>query len=58
MTRVERRVNSFKNKLFGKCNIIESVTDEQSMLRIWQARKKRVKSCHKADIWEVENQLA
>lgn len=39
MTKVERRVNSFKNKLFGKCNIIESVTDEQSMLRIWQARK-------------------
>jgi glycolate dehydrogenase FAD-linked subunit len=36
---VERKLNHCKEKLSGKCNIIESVTDERSMTQIWEARK-------------------
>jgi glycolate oxidase len=36
---VERKFNHCKEKLSGKCNIIESVTDERSMTQIWEARK-------------------
>jgi glycolate oxidase len=36
---VERKLNHCKEKLSGKCNIIESVSDEHSMTRIWEARK-------------------
>lgn len=38
-TNVERNVDLFKSKLSDRCNIIESATDEQSMIRIWRARK-------------------
>ena len=36
---VETKLNHCKEKLSGKCNIIESVTDERSMTKIWEARK-------------------
>ncbi len=36
---VERRFGGCIEKLSGKCNILESVRDEQSMTRIWEARK-------------------
>jgi FAD/FMN-containing dehydrogenase len=38
LAEVERKVNLCRDKLSGKCDIIESVTDEQSMIRIWGAR--------------------
>ncbi|MDQ6643453.1 MAG: hypothetical protein M3Y76_03310, partial [Chloroflexota bacterium] len=36
---VERKLYHCKEKLSGKCTIIESVNDENSMTRIWEARK-------------------
>jgi glycolate oxidase len=36
---VEGQLNHCKEKLSGKCNILESVTDERSMTHIWEARK-------------------
>ncbi len=36
---VEGKLNHCKEKLSGECTIIESVSDEQSMTRIWEARK-------------------
>lgn len=36
---IETKLNHCKEKLSGKCNIIESVTDEGSMIKIWEARK-------------------
>jgi len=36
---VERKLNRCKEKLSGKCKVIESVTDERSMTQIWEARK-------------------
>jgi glycolate oxidase len=39
MTKVERNVNSCINNLSYRCHIIESATDEQSLIRIWRARK-------------------
>jgi glycolate oxidase len=35
----EGKLKACKEKLSGKCTIIESVSDEQSMTRIWEARK-------------------
>ncbi len=36
---IERKLEHCKEKLSGKCNIIESVSDDQSINRIWEARK-------------------
>ena len=36
---VEIKLNQCKEKLSGKCTVIESVNDELSMTRIWEARK-------------------
>jgi glycolate oxidase len=36
---VDRKLDHCKEKLSGKCIILESVSDEHSMTRIWEARK-------------------
>ena len=36
---VDRKLDRCKEKLSGKCIILESVSDEHSMTRIWEARK-------------------
>jgi glycolate oxidase len=50
MTNVERNVNSCINKLSYRCNVIESVTDEQSLVRIWWARKSALNQVMKLTI--------
>jgi glycolate oxidase len=39
LTDIEINVKSCLNKLSYRCTLIESVADEQSIVRIWQARK-------------------
>jgi glycolate oxidase len=39
LTDIEINVNSCLNKLSYRCVLIESVADEQGIIRIWQARK-------------------
>lgn len=36
---IERKLRHLKEKLSGNCDTMESVGDEQSMTRIWEARK-------------------
>ncbi|MEW6605592.1 MAG: FAD-binding oxidoreductase [Thermoproteota archaeon] len=36
---VERRTSQCRQELAGKCSVIEYASDEQSITRIWQARK-------------------
>jgi FAD/FMN-containing dehydrogenase len=50
MTNVERNVNSCINKLSYRCSVIESVTDEQSLVRIWWARKSALNQVMKLTI--------
>jgi FAD/FMN-containing dehydrogenase len=50
MTHVDKNVNSCKNKLSYRCDIIESVTDEQSLIRIWSARRSALNQVMKLTI--------
>jgi FAD/FMN-containing dehydrogenase len=50
MTNVERNVNLCKDKLSYRCDVIESVTDEQSLVRIWWARKSALNQAMKLTI--------
>ncbi len=36
---IDKKVKLFKEKLFDKCNILESVSDEKSISQIWASRK-------------------
>lgn len=37
--RIEERLKACKDKLAGKCSVLEYASDEQSMAKIWRARK-------------------
>lgn len=36
---VEERLNLCRQSLAGKCSVVEYASDEQSLIRVWQARK-------------------
>ncbi|HYY49988.1 MAG TPA: FAD-binding oxidoreductase, partial [Nitrososphaeraceae archaeon] len=50
LTDVEINVNSCLNKLSYRCVLIESVSDEQGIIRIWQARKNALNQIMKLTI--------
>jgi FAD/FMN-containing dehydrogenase len=50
VTNVERRVNSCMDKLSYRCHVIENATDEQSLLRIWWARKSALNQAMKLTV--------
>ena len=49
-TGIEINVKSCMDKLSYRCDLLECVTDEQGMVRIWQARKSALNQAMKLTI--------